>query len=354
VKRVFTVGDPQAPAATFFAILDRYDLRSADGWLEPDVHLVSIGDHFDYGSVEDRRSSSQNGTEILSWLAAHPPEQVTILIGNHDFARICELAPFDDDSFQRAREEADLIYDAETGRSDPELEAAFIQRYPSLPTAEIVARDYASFTVEQRSIVERLISSRRMRLAHATERRRLFTHAGVTLENLESIGVTGRDRSDAFAVAHALNAHLDRAIAEQRGGNVDLFPLHQPGSARYGEGRGILYHRPSHPACSKPELFEGPPGRRFDPRRIPLGLVQVIGHIRDGKCRSLLGDWAERQAPRDGPLRHLMTDGADARYAFGVPELEASDRGVLIFTDGAMSKAPIDEYELLGPPTTCS
>ena len=50
--------------------------------------------------------------------------------------------------------------------------------------------------------------------------------------------------------------------------------LHRPGDAAHGEGEGVLYHRPT----SEPITPESA-GRRFDPRCIPPGVTQVIGHI---------------------------------------------------------------------------
>jgi hypothetical protein len=342
---MIAVGDPQAPASKLFAILERNGVLDGDHRVREGSRLISIGDHFDYGHA--RKEAAESGLQILRWLASHDEEQVVILIGNHDAGRIMELARFDPVTFAAAQSRADRAYDRASGRSDPELEAALIADYPALPTAEIIARDYSSFTVEQRALVEELVLGRRMRLAHE-EGEVLFTHAGVTVDNLESIGVRGHDSRDPRAVAAALNAHLDRAVdrAHASGELIDLAPLHAPGSSRTGEGRGILYHRPSHPDQSKRDLFDGPPARRFDPRRIPLGLTQVIGHIRDKKCRELLGEWASPEPPRDGPIRHLLTDGKEVRYRFGLPPRERSGLGVMIFIDGGMSTAPVEDYQL--------
>jgi hypothetical protein len=138
-----------------------------------------------------------------------------------------------------------------------------------------------------------------------------------------------------------LNAFFDAA-------GLDLAPLQVPGSAATGEGRGILYQRPGHPDLSAPELFEGPPRRRYDPRTIPLGMAQAIGHIRDDKSRKLLGPWSEGQAAGDGPLRALVTDGRTARYGASIPEDPiGAGEGRILFLDGGMNHAPAERYELL-------
>src|SRR5437762_1950925 len=65
------VGDGQAPISTFLAILDRHGLLGDDGRLQPQVALVSIGDHFDYGPAAWRQAATREGLQLLAWLAAH-------------------------------------------------------------------------------------------------------------------------------------------------------------------------------------------------------------------------------------------------------------------------------------------
>ena len=48
------IGDPQASLSTFLRILDLNGLLGDDGRLRPEVGLVSMGDHFDWGRPEDR------------------------------------------------------------------------------------------------------------------------------------------------------------------------------------------------------------------------------------------------------------------------------------------------------------
>jgi hypothetical protein len=109
-ERRLVVGDPQAPAEKFFSILDLAGVLAKSGWLAPHVELTSMGDHFDFGEFEARESAGTSGTLILSWLAAHPAEQVTLIAGNHDLSRVAELLSFDDDTFQRAATRANALY----------------------------------------------------------------------------------------------------------------------------------------------------------------------------------------------------------------------------------------------------
>jgi hypothetical protein len=94
-------------------------------------------------------------------------------------------------------------------------------------------------------------------------------------------------------------------------------------------------------------LFERPWARRYDPRRLPRGLTQAIGHISDQKCRTLLGDWADTSEARAGVLRQLQTDGKDVRYAHGTSARTSSDVATMLFTDGRMLQCEVEEYELL-------
>jgi hypothetical protein len=119
--------------------------------------------------------------------------------------------------------------------------------------------------------------------------------------------------------------------------------LHHPGSGTSGEGRGIFYQRPSL-LPEDAERVRGTPRRRFDPRRLPQGLTQVVGHTRDRRVRELL---TLPQGPaRDGVLRHLVTDGTRVDYAHGGPPPPKPEEAVLVFTDGAMRECPPEDFEL--------
>jgi len=112
---------------------------------------------------------------------------------------------------------------------------------------------------------------------------------------------------------------------------------------------GMLYHRPANPSveANRGYEFEGIMNRRYDARRIPLGLTQVVGHIGDQKCRTLLGPWADDAEPRGGVIRSMVTDGEIVHYAHGLPQPVGELRGAMIFIDGGMNRTPIEGYELL-------
>ena len=327
------VGDPQAPLDTFLQVLELRGLLGNDGRLLPTVGLVSMGDHFDWGKPEQRAQATEEGSAVLSWLAAHPPDQVQIIFGNHDLVRVGELSTFTDQEFRRARGLADAAY--RLGDVDPALEAELLAKVPTLPKAEVLARDFACFEVAQRTLVTRLLKEKRVKLAVAPAADLLLVHAGVTTEELTWLGVPERD---AFASAAALNRFLEVRVDRWSGdGPLDLAPLHEPGSAKDGEARGILFHRPANPAIKKVVRAE----RRFDPRTLPRAISQAIGHISDKKCRELLGPWAAPEPVTYGRLRGLKLTGDEVRYRLGCDERDA-----LIFLDGGMNHVPPADYEL--------
>jgi len=347
-ERRLATGDPQAPLDRFLGILDAHGVLGDDGRLTPDVHLVSIGDHFDWGERAERETAARSGLETLSWLAAHPADQVTLVLGNHDLGRVGEMVGFDDETFRRVQAEADEIY--RDGETDVAGERRFLERHPQLPNAEAAARDFATFRAEQRERVATLLRSRRFSVAIASPPALLLCHAGVTRADLAAVGLRAELHSDPEAVAGALNAALDAAVEVWTDGvPLSIPPLHQPGDAARGEGRGIFYHRPSNAEVDPhPEHFAGPPRRRFDPRGLPAGLTQAIGHIRDGKCRDLFGPWvADGRRPIHGRLRHLRVRGETVAYRLGLPLETRSGDATLLFLDGGMSQAPPETYELL-------
>jgi hypothetical protein len=180
----------------------------------------------------------------------------------------------------------------------------------------------------------------------------LLTHAGVTREDLGLAGLPGGATSDATEAAAALNAALDGAVANWReGAPLAIAGLHRPGDASEGEGRGIFYQRPGRPGrpVNPAELFAGPPRRRFDPRGLPPGLVQAVGHVGDRKCRVLLGEpWAPPASGATlGRLRHLRADHDEVAYAVGVGGASDAREAVMLFLDGTMARADPRAYELL-------
>jgi hypothetical protein len=338
------MGDPQAPFEKVLAVLDGHGLLGEDGRLRPEVALCSIGDHFDYGD-EPASVVERSGRLLLAWLAAHPADQVTLIIGNHDLARVGELATFDDERFRRAHEAA-----AQVGEDD-EREASFVRNFPELPSSEVARRDFNGFSVAQRELVTHLLRSRRFHAAVARGRI-LLLHAGVTLGDLEEAGGSAAQLDSAQAIAAFLDARLRDAFASWSGREPFVVPgLHSPGNAENGEGGGIFYHRPCQPERVESSSLSGPFRRRFDPRRLPPGVTQVIGHIRDDKCRKLLGEWAVGRAANDGELRHLIADREHVRYAAGLPEDADDERARMIFTDGGMNNTEASAYELFNPET---
>ncbi len=355
--RRLAVGDPQASAERFFDILDRHGILGPEGRLSDDVHLVSMGDHFDWGTPSQRSQAAEDGLAILAWLAAHPPDQVTILLGNHDLARVGEVASFDEAAFARAQREADALYfDAAGARRevDPEAAAAFRERYPTLPGVEAAARDLSTFRIAQRDRVRALLTARRFSIAAAAGPSLLLCHAGVTRDDLERLGLGAEQQAQAPVVAGALNAALDAAFDGWDGLSAFAIPgLHQPGSASFGEARGILVNRPGKPGLKKKgrpggaQDYEGPLRRRYDPRELPVGLTQAIGHIRDDKARKLLGSWVDGEPGPLGSLRHLRVERKRVRYAAGAPKGPVNGGATLVFIDGSMRDADPGSYELL-------
>ncbi len=338
-RRELVIGDPQAPFEKVLAILDHQHLLGDDGRLRPEVALVSIGDHFDYGRNPEPPPAEVelSGRLLLAWLAAHPPDQVTLIIGNHDLGRVGELVAFDDASFEQARQAARDV------RGDHARELSFLREFPALPSSEVARRDFNGFSAAQRELVVRLLRAGRFVAARAHGARTLLCHAGVTQGDVEGL-------ADAASIAAFLNERLVSSVAGWNESEALVVPgLHQPGSADHGEGGGVFYHRPCHPAHARRASFAGPFRRRYDPRGLPPRIVQVIGHIRDNKCRELLGEWAVGREAHDGELRHLTTDGRKLRYATGLPAAVDPAWAQMIFVDGGMNYARVEDYELLDP-----
>ncbi|MDQ3262465.1 MAG: metallophosphoesterase [Myxococcota bacterium] len=345
--RRLAIGDPQAPLETFLRVLEGHGALGEDGRLSSEVQLVSMGDHFDWGRPADREQAIGDGLALLSWLAAHSPEQVVILLGNHDLSRVCELSWFPtDQAYLEARARADALYRGSTVPSEAQTRA-FLEEFPFLSSVEALARDLSTFSVAQRRLVQRLLEAHRVGLAHAPSPELLLVHGAVTTDDLRLMGIAEEQGRQPEVVAHVLNGFLRRVVEAWDGNEpLDLHPLHQFQS-REGEGRGILYQRPAHPQRSDPQELSGPPRRRFDPRRLPRGLTQATGHIRDNKCRALLGEWARDPAPaQEGALRTLRTDGARVEYAVGVPTLGPEETGI-VFLDGGMNWTAPEHYQLL-------
>ena len=374
MTRTFVIGDPQGPFSKVLEVLDHHHALDDDK-LASDVVLVSIGDHFDY-DLRNPGPASAEGLKILRWLASHDPQQVILLLGNHDASRVMELATLTDEEFQRARLLARAVDAAENNVSTDSLadiaaaaaaeqdevaaaKAAYAAAFPELPPHGVVGRDYAAFTSEQRALVMELLLAGRFRLAAtgalADGRSVLLTHAGVTSRELDMLGLPGA-RMPA-AIADALQAHLAAAVDRvrddwQRGelAPLSLEPLHVTG-ARGEEGGGLLYHRPSNPAQGdKAWRLDPSRPRRFDPRTLPIGLTQIAGHSGHAKCVAELGPWAtpKAKARKHGGIRTLRVDGAGAiSYDMGVAPPSSGDVADLILIDGELRRVAAVDVALL-------
>ncbi len=362
-RRWFAVGDPQASLDRLRAVLGQNGLLAGER-LRDDVGLVSIGDHFDYKCGEDEIAQvAENGLMVLRFLARHPADQVVVLAGNHDLSRVMELSHESDASFARARALACAIERAkERGERALDDRARFAEEFPRIPTPEIAHRDYCSFTTAQRAFVEELLVSGRMRLACVGVRGgrpALLTHAGVTARELAMLGLDAPDAAapTPAAIASALEAALDGAVARVAGAwgrgeraALDLRPLHVAGSTGR-EGGGLLYHRPSNPerpGADRGWELDAEAPRRFDPRALPRGVVQIAGHSGHPRCVRELGAWvAERAASVPvGCLRTLWSDGARVTYEAAIVETSPLD-ATLHLIDADMNNPEVADYPLL-------
>lgn len=337
-RRWLAVGDPQSTPERFFSFLDRYDALSEDGGLAKDVGLLSIGDHFDYGT--DAASASRDGLAILRWLSEQPADCIVLIAGNHDLCRVIELAHETDDSFAAAREAAFA--------NDP----SFSTRFPHIPTPLIAMRDFNGFTVAQRTLVQSLLLQRRFALAAIATvngHRAVVVHAGVSARELELLGILHSREPE--RIARALNTWLDDRVARVssvwRSGHaapLDLEPLHFGGGAGV-EGSGFLYQRPVNPAVV-PAGGDRP--RRLDARELPRDLLQIVGHTGHKKSREELGDWVTPAAKRvefGGGLRTLQIAEVPT-YELGLLPHRAG-AATMIMIDAGMSDSRVGDYPLL-------
>ncbi len=356
--RWLVAGDPQTTPERFFSVLDRGGALGSDGLLAEGVGLVSIGDHFDFlmGAPE----AEPAGREILSWLA-HQPSSVVVLLGNHDVARVAELARMSDDAFAEAKVAARAL--GSSRRSEPRhsaeadaLRGQFFERFPDVPSPGMALKDLASFSEAQRALVQRLLVDGTFRLAALATlhgRTALLTHAGVTRREVGILGCA----DDPRAIKDALDSWLARALAQvapswQRGeaAALDLAPLHVMGFARR-EGGGMLYHRPARSdregVDAEWEQASDAP-RRFDPRSLPRGLVQVIGHSGHMRCVRDLPGWVAAGAERDGvPLRTLAVAGDVPRYEAGI-QAPVEGEATVYMIDPGFAHEPLEALALLG------
>ena len=353
----YVLGDPQASFAAVLALLSRYDLIGAGGRLRGDARLISIGDHFDY-DLRAPEVSAREGLAVLRWLASHPADQVMLVLGNHDAARVIELARISDATFVAARALAlDLEQTKQTqGRAAAKARegAEFLPQFP-ISTYGLAARDYASFTTEQRDLVVELLLAGRFHLALTGAlpdgREVLVTHAGVTERELALLGVAAQPQPIAAALEQLLATAIDKRRGDWQRGTItplSLEPVSQGGSPGEEAG-GLLAHRPSNPERDGADLaweFDPERPRRFGPRELPRGLTQIAGHTNHAMCLRELAAWATpaaRAEPRAG-IRTLRA-GAAITYDLGVPPA-ADGVADLILIDGEL-RDPDNRAELL-------
>lgn len=364
-ERWWVVGDPQAPFAQLAAVLAHHHAVGDDGWLRPDVGIVSIGDHFDYGAGSgiadraEREAAGREGERVLSWLAAHSARQVEILLGNHDLARVQELASISsDDDFASAR----LSASTALMLSGNERAAALAEhgaRFPGIPTPGLAARDFSTFTVSQRRLVQRLLCARRYCAAlvgRRGDREVLLVHTPITAREIGLLALP--DPAGAASLATSLQAALDEAVDRvaarwTAGENValDLSPLHCAGVAGEEAG-GWLASRPANPdrAGDVDRRWENDPGRprRFHPDALPRGLVQISGHTTHRLCVRELAPWVDDEA-RTAPawsLRTLTSGDGEPRYRAGIRAAEPNEACVYL-VDASMHASPANEVPLL-------
>ncbi|MBW2464510.1 MAG: transcriptional regulator [Deltaproteobacteria bacterium] len=362
-RRWFAIGDPQTTLEKVQAVLGHHRLLGGDGQLLPDVGLVSMGDHFDFGGTADidraeRRAAGLQGCRVLQWLTGHPQEQVRVLVGNHDLVRVQEFARIDDGTFAGAQDAAAALSRLR-GDERTEAEAAFRAVFPSIPTAGLASRDFSTFIEAQRVLVQRLLVEDRLDCAvsaHLNGKPCLLTHTGVTLRELSGLGLA-EERSPEV-LARRINAWFRDRVAKvadawSHGVQValDLEPIHVPGQAPLEAG-GWFAARPANP--DRPgigdrawEWAQDRP-RRFDPRTLPGELLQVVGHTRHTRLVKELAPWANSDPAGASPhtLSSLTVDGGAVSYERGVAPMNPG-AAVMVFTDIGLHEAPVEEAVLL-------
>lgn len=372
VTRTVAIGDLQASAQRIFEVLAYHDLLDEEGRLRGDVQLLSVGDHFDYGTRQSGLTGQacRDGHDVLSYLAAHHPEQVVLLFGNHDAARVMELAFASDERFDEAAQPAAELVALRA--TDPDVYrarlASYAARFPELPGPGLVHRDYSAFAATQRTLVQSLLVAGRLRLG-ATARLPtgeivLATHAGLTMREVNLLGVSSVSAAELeVALARRLEAAVEEvAPSWQRGepAALSLQPLHlacatgREGMPELPEGGGMLYHRPSDPERPGADRqWEAAPGRprRFHPKTLPAGLLQIAGHTGHPKCVEELARWSESSMLEEPcGRRSLRVRGEDIRYQIGACRPDEGE-AVLYLIDPSMFRAndaaSVEIFELM-------
>jgi len=278
---------------------------------------------------------------------------VVLLGGNHDLSRVMELATLTDRRWAAARRWVERW--GRTGEPDA-ASTDFHARFPEVPAPDMVRRDWKAFSEAQQRLVRDLLLARRLRLAAVGEREGaevLVTHAGLTRR--EQSLLPGRPRS-ARALAAALNAHLDAAVASvaaawRRGRRVplSLHPLNVTGTAGQEAG-GLLNHRPTVRGAEEetPWHFDARFPRRFEPHTLPRGLVQAAGHVSHAKCRDALAPYADDSAQVEfASVRTLSARSRrNVRYRVGA-HAPAAGEATLYLVDPSFSKSDVVKLDFL-------
>jgi hypothetical protein len=355
--RWLALGDPQTRFDKAIEVLRLHDaIDEATGRLRDDVGLLSIGDHFDFGA-EGGPDVGAEGERFLRWLVDHPADQTIVLLGNHDLARVQELAMESDASFAAARTLALEIRAAEDPDDRAEMTTRFHREFPRIPTSEIAARDHSGFATSQRALLQSLLVARRVRLAQAALRDgapMLLSHACVTDRELDVLQL--RDERAPTTIALALDRFLARAVdavrdrwARGEDAPLDLSPLNVMGTTGR-EGGGLCYHRPANRARPGADLkweLDAVAPRRFDPRSLPRSLAQACGHTGHHKCLVELEGWTTKRARETGfaTLRTLRTNGVEVEYDVGVHAARGGEATVWLI-DGEIDRVAAEQLQL--------
>lgn len=335
--RWYAVGDPQTDLPTLLATFRHHDLLEGDR-LRDDIGLVSMGDHFDYGKPGEGEhlDFAKKGLAVLEWFASHPREQVRMLVGNHDLARVQELASFSDKDFAEARALALAGQDDELRR-----------RFPDVPAIGVLRKDFSNFSTSQRTRIQQLLAGGRLECALVGKvqgRECLLSHTGITRRERELLELD-EDVSLVELVTELREWFAGRvfqaATAWQRGENVplDLTPLHLAGVAGQEAG-GWLAARPANPGRPKIEdpEWEWNPNRprRFDPHDLLRGVLQVVGHTGNEALRRELVPWLDAELGEIHQIHSLELGPDGPRYRKG---FDVRAETAMIFTDAKIADA---------------
>jgi len=222
------------------------------------------------------------------------------------------------------------------------------------PYPDTVLNLLADLARDKRGLVAELLLAGRFHLARTgvlpDGRAVLITHAGITERELGMLGLDAPRTP--HAIAAALEAFLAQAITSVRDAwsegdfaPLSLAPL-QISGARGEEGGGLLYHRPTNPTNTRDPVWARNPARprRFDPRALPGGITQIVGHTGHAKCMSELGAWVApaARARAHGGLRSLRVHDGEVVYDAGVmPHVPGAAE--MSFTDGELRRVPSHE-----------